>query len=133
MDRKAKPKMKLSVNKVSGRRRAAAKADGQSPDVKIKANDMKPAPVIAQPDSAAQEQAAKQELVAPHEWATLLNAPENEFSDLAGAPVPEAQAPQAEAATDDLWERLSSTRWIKVAPEHDLHNRSTIANRPSEN
>lgn len=140
MERRQKPKLKLSVNKVSGKRRAAI-GDGHSPKgnrrhsaVKIKANnkmtETPTIPTISPARAAAQEKAAKQELVAPHEWATLLHAPENDVADFAsGAPLPEA--PQTEAASDDLWERLSSTRWIKVAPEHDLHNRSTVANRPS--
>src|SRR5205807_10002842 len=97
MERRQKPNAKLSVNKVSGKRRAAAMADGQSPKArrhsaaKIKANNLMtetpvvtpprntaPAKLPVQAKTPAQEKAAKQELVAPHEWATLLNAPDNE-------------------------------------------------------
>jgi len=143
MERKQKPKANITINKVSGKRRAAAIGDGQSSKdkrrhsaAKIKANNImtesQTPTIMPPPVTAAQEKAAKQELVAPHEWATLLNAPENEFPDFAaGAPLPEV--PHTETASDDLWERLSSTRWIKVAPEHDIHNRSTVVNRPATN
>jgi hypothetical protein len=139
MERRQKPRAKQNVNRVSGKRRAVAigespKAHRRPSAVKIKANNVMTetqTPVLSPARAAALEKAAKQELVAPHEWATLLKSPDNEAADIAsGAPIPEV--PHTEAASDDLWERLSSTRWIKVAPEHDLHNRSTVANRPSK-
>ena len=81
--------------------------------------------------SKAQEQAAKQELVAPHEWASLLNAPENESEETTvGIPgIVEGEELSELDAADELWERLSSTRWIKDPPQ-DIHNHTTVANRP---
>jgi hypothetical protein len=68
----------------------------------------------------------KQELIAPHEWASLLNNIESEPDDThVGGEV----LGEVELASDDLWERLSSTRWIKP-PREDFHNDTTVANRP---
>ncbi len=80
--------------------------------------------------SKAQEQATKQELVAPHEWASMLNAPENESEEPAVS-VPGVVSEEANEldAADELWERLSSTRWIKDPP-NDIYNHTTVANRP---
>jgi hypothetical protein len=115
--------------KASGKRRAAVGDAAPKAKRRQSAAKIKAIPEVPVAKASAQEKAAKQELIAPHEWATMLNAPENEFADSSGAPIPEA--PYTEVMSDDLWERLSSTRWIKLAPEHDLHNRSTIVNRPS--
>lgn len=46
-----------------------------------------------------------EELVADHEWETLLDTFENEGDELVG-----------DAEEHDLWERLSSTRWLKATP-----------------
>ena len=70
----------------------------------------------------------KQELVAPHEWASLLNNIESESDETrVGGEV----MGEVELVSDDLWERLSSTRWIKP-PREDFHNDTTIANRPKK-
>ena len=83
----------------------------------------------------AQEQDAKQELIAPHEWAALLNAPENESEEttlgIPGIVDGEIEAAHELDAADELWERLSSTRWIKEPPQ-DIYNHVTVANRPSK-
>lgn len=97
-------------------------------DVKDKASKvMQPETIEPIPLTPAQEKAAKQELIAPHEWASLLNAPENETEDTyIGSPDGLAELD----AADELWERLSSTRWIKE-PKEDFHNSTTVANRPA--
>ena len=88
-----------------------------------------PAADPSQPGSSrkSSNSAVKQELVAPHEWASLLNNIESDPNDtqVGGAPLAEV-----ELASDDLWERLSSTRWIK-APREDFHNDTTVRNRPT--
>ena len=74
------------------------------------------------------EKSVKQELIAPHEWAALLNTPESE-SEETYVGTPEIAA-DLNAETDDLWERLSSTRWIKE-PREDFHNSTTVIKRPT--
>jgi hypothetical protein len=80
-----------------------------------------------------------QELVAPHEWDMMLNAFEENGVTPTSQPVP---APgQIEIDSEDLWEKLSSTRWLKeprpgssthssssVSPD-DPSNKTTVANR----
>ena len=62
-------------------------------------------------------QAAKQELVAPGEWLGLLHNFENDSA--ASNTRKDAERPHNETATEELWERLSSTRWIKSRPVAD--------------
>lgn|GEM_PF-5784686 len=67
-------------------------------------------------------QATPQELVAPHEWEALLYNFENEAV---------AEAPMEVAEVEDIWERLSSTRWIKAPSGVSVNSSSTIAERPA--
>ena len=73
------------------------------------------------------------ELVKPDEFEALLNS----FDDLGPVPVQSDQAAcEIQIETEDLWEKLSSTRWLKERekPEErsendDLSNKSTVARR----
>ncbi len=101
----------IEVNRTAGKPASPANPDGPKASSSRKSSN----------------QAIKQELVAPHEWASLLNNIESDPNDtqLGGAVMGEV-----ELASDDLWERLSSTRWIK-APREDFHNDTTVRNRPT--
>lgn len=56
------------------------------------------------------------ELVADHEWGALIDTFE-----------PDGEAPVASTAEEDeLWERLSSTRWLKSTPPSDGENDSDV-------
>jgi hypothetical protein len=82
------------------------------------------------PQNAAQapsQDAAAQELFGPQEWDALLNSFENEPQSAAPAQKSEGEI---ELSSDDLWERLSSTRWLRE-PAADIDRASTIAQRPS--
>ena len=85
----------------------------------------------ARPEAKASERKApplKQELIAPHEWASLLNNIENHADEThVGGEV----LGEVELFSDELWERLSSTRWIKP-PREDFHNHTTVVNRPKD-
>jgi len=52
------------------------------------------------------------ELVADHEWEAMLHTFETETDELS----PGAGGPES----DDLWERLSSTRWLKSSAPRDF-------------
>jgi hypothetical protein len=84
-------------------------------------------------------QPAVQELVAPHEWDMMLHAFEENGVTPTSQPRP---APgQIEIDSEDLWEKLSSTRWLKAhkpgassrsstsASPDDPSNKTTVANR----
>jgi hypothetical protein len=58
--------------------------------------------------------AGSRELMAPDEWDALLQTIEAES---AAASVEDAA--KVQVASDDLWEKLSSTRWIKTPPSGD--------------
>ena len=55
-----------------------------------------------------------EELFAEQEWEALLSTFENEKAPAASAPPP--SAPDSALSTEELWERLSSTRWIRRRP-----------------
>lgn len=85
---------------------------------------------IAYPTTFLREQASTQELIAPHEFQSLLNSFENENSNTDGR-VNSKEAIETQISSDALWERLSSTRWLKSRPKNDdIGNRSTVAQRP---
>ena len=72
------------------------------------------------------------ELVAPHEWESMLNA----FDESGVTVTSEYKSAPGEIEIDaeDLWERLSSTRWLKEqntkdSGEDDPSNKTTVANR----
>jgi len=90
------------------------------PDVDVEA---------APPMPARKSAPIKQELIAPHEWASLLNNIENPPGQSDETHVGGEVLGEVELVSDDLWERLSSTRWIKP-PREDFHNHTTVANRP---
>jgi hypothetical protein len=68
-------------------------------------------------------EASPQELVAPHEWAGLLHNFESDNTASA------ATAIDSETESEDLWEKLSSTRWIKTPPQDHDTNSSTVTSR----
>lgn len=70
---------------------------------------------------------ATEELFNPQEWEALLHSFENEPSI---GTVTRAQEPPIELSTEDLWERLSSTRWIRTPTPDDRD--STVAQRASD-
>jgi hypothetical protein len=139
-ERVLKRSAKLNVNKPAGgakvakgppkasRPVGAAPLQGAGMNDKVSIAMAHPEAIEPQPLTPAQEIAAKQELIAPHEWAALLNTPESE-SDETYVGAPEALS-ELNAETDDLWERLSSTRWIKE-PREDIHNHTTVVKRPA--
>ena len=58
--------------------------------------------------TVTQRRAPAEELIAPHEWDAMLNSFEG---DTATPP----DAPRLPGEYDEeLWERLSSTRWLKM-------------------
>ena len=71
--------------------------------------------------------AAAQELFGPQEWDALLNSLENDAQTASPSPRSEGEI---ELSSDDLWERLSSTRWLRE-PAADIDRASTITQRPS--
>lgn len=73
--------------------------------------------------------AATEELFDPQEWESLLNAFDNETAAAATSTVRQAEH-EIELSEDDLWERLSSTRWLRAKNE-DTDSASTVAQRPS--
>ena len=74
-----------------------------------------------EPELRAGAEATAEELFNPGEWEQLLNS----FEGDAAAPADKAAQ---EASSEDLWQRLSSTRWIRrPSGSHD----STITHRPS--
>lgn len=55
--------------------------------------------------------AGTRELMAPDEWDALLQTIEAETATASAE-----DAAKVQVASDDLWEKLSSTRWIKTPP-----------------
>ena len=72
-------------------------------------------------------ESTSQELFDPQEWEALLNSFEN---DAAVEQSARASEPPVELSSEDLWERLSSTRWIRT-PAADGAD-STVAIRPMD-
>jgi hypothetical protein len=72
-------------------------------------------------------QSDSEELFNPQEWEALLNSFEN---DAAAGSSTRATEPPVELSSDDLWERLSSTRWIRTPAADDTD--STVAIRPMD-
>lgn len=76
---------------------------------------------------AATSRADAEELFEPQEWESLLNSFESETQ---AAAAPAKTNGEIELSSDDLWERLSSTRWLRE-PANDIDRASTLTDRPS--
>jgi hypothetical protein len=72
-------------------------------------------------------EAHTEELFNPQEWEALLNSFENDASVQESSRSSELAV---ELSTEDLWERLSSTRWIRTPSADDKD--STVAQRPMD-
>jgi hypothetical protein len=70
----------------------------------------------------AQLREPAEELFDPREWAALLNSFENDGSSAAPAAT-------GDDSSDDLWEKLSSTRWLRRPS--GAQPSSTLTERPS--
>jgi hypothetical protein len=75
-------------------------------------------------NTAPSKAAPVKELIAPHEWAALLNSFENEPE---GSTRQTSATGEIEIESEDLWEKLSSTRWLKQPPQDTNRNGSTVA------
>ena len=110
-------------------KKASRRAEQQRP-VKMKKTIRKEVAPGIKRAPISSEHAATQELIAPHEWQALLNSFENESAGPDGR-MNSPTSVESQNASDVLWERLSSTRWLKVRPNTDsVGNRSTVAQRP---
>jgi hypothetical protein len=78
-------------------------------------------------DAATIRGAVSEELFDLGEWEALLD----NFDSTPSVPsTPRIPPVEPELSSDDLWERLSSTRWVRT-PSRTDHNDSTVAHRPS--
>lgn len=73
----------------------------------------------------------QREFITPDEWEGLLNSFEDGSVPNSSVNVNSSPTGEIPVETEDLWEKLSSTRWLKSQPtdDEDPANKSTIANR----
>jgi len=142
--RKAAPK-KMAGGAIAYRREQSAKDGSKNPELmtqyrkleemdELAATKKRIAPSAPGKDRESGEKPAEpvRELVAPHEWDAMLNAFEENgvtvTSEYKSAPG------ELEIDSEGLWERLSSTRWLKEPnggkdSGADSSNKTTVANR----
>ena len=65
-------------------------------------------------ESGIMDASVTDELVADHEWESMLHTFEPEADELSPG--------TGGAESDDLWERLSTTRWLKSSAPRDEHD-----------
>jgi len=70
-----------------------------------------------------------EQLFDPQEWESLLNSFETEASSATTASQQKSEN-EIELSSDDLWERLSSTRWLRA--KSDVSRTSTLTDKPAE-
>ncbi len=71
---------------------------------------------------------ARKELVSPDEWDALLHSFESDGATATS--TRDGTTGLMLDSSDDLWEKLSSTRWLKDRQSEDVSTKSTVAQRP---
>jgi hypothetical protein len=72
----------------------------------------------------------QREFITPDEWEGLLNSFEEGGIPNSSVNVNSNPTGEIPIETEDLWEKLDSTRWLKSQPDdEDPANKSTVANR----
>ena len=74
--------------------------------------------------SSVESDSRPQELMTPHEWKSMLHNIENQAAPAEIRARPPSSA-ELDRADEELWERLSSTRWIKERPSESAANKNT--------
>jgi len=122
-----RPAIKRKVG-AGGNQRKFIKMNKTTTDVSKKTGTGHQPGVDTLPENTA-PQPATRDLMPPNEWAALLRSIESE--------VAPAKADEVEVAANDLWEKLSSTRWLKEPPtededeeaeEQEINRSSTVRN-----
>ena len=80
---------------------------------------------IAEPEQATPaENDGPADLMTPEDWSEMLADSLEADGPRTGAATAEASA---RSSPEDLWEKLSSTRWVKKRPDSESRHKSTVS------